>query len=454
MYSILPSVVAILFLAYSLYVLHAKGLTRVTTAFVIFCVATFFWQATWAALFQVKNPELAEILIKFGWLLILFLPTSLYQFLIEITGRQQELKKVYVSYGFSLSLAALLLTTDLVIDGYYEYAWGYYPRAGMLHPLHVLQTAIVVLRGLYITFQKQRVVQGGEKTKLQYCIASLLIYFLAATDYLCNYGLEIYPPGVVFIAVSLGIMALATSKYHVMDDSRILAASVAHEMRTPLATIRLQSQALGKYLPALVQGYQQAAERNLIDKPIPMEAFNQLTDLSTKIEGQVSVATQAIDMLLALVSAQNLTERDFRPFSAKEAAESAVLRAGLHKQNALIQLKVESDFIIFASPDFLVFILINLIKNALEALKSQDNGRIIVLVSNDSLGRRIEVIDNGPGIDSKILPHIFDHFFTTKTRGPNSGVGLTFCRNVMQAFGGTIKCKSVVGEFTRFTLAF
>lgn len=454
MYSILPSVIAILFLAYSVYVLHAKGLTRVTTAFAILCVTTFFWQATWAVLFQIKDPELAEVLIKLGWLLILFLPTSLYQFLTEVTARHEELKRVYASYGFALLLAVFMVTTDLVVDGYYEYFWGYYPRAGVLHPLHVLQTAVVVLRGLYITYQKQQVVQGGEKIKLRYCIASLLVFFLAATDYLCNYGLEIYPPGVIFIAVSLGIMGLATSRYHVMDDSRMLAASVAHKMRTPLATIRLQSQALNNYLPALVQGYQQAAEHRLLDQPIPAYAFNQLANLSDKIQGQVAVATQAIDMLLALVSAQNLTEKDFRTFSAKDAAESAVLQAGFQKQSACIDLDVRSDFIVFASRDFLVFALINLLKNSLEALKYQDDGRIAVLVLNDSHGPRIEVIDNGPGIDSKVLPHIFDHFFTTKTRGSNTGVGLTFCRNVMQKFGGTIRCKSVAGEFTQITLVF
>lgn len=454
MYSVLPSAIAILFLAYSVYVLHTKGLTRVTTAFVILCVTTFFWQATWAVLFQTESPELAGVLIKLGWLLILFLPTSLYQFLVEVTGRREELNKVYASYGFSLLLAVLLLTTDLVVDGYYEYFWGYYPRAGVLHPLHVLQTAIVVLRGLYITYQKQQVVQGGEKIKLRYCIASLLVFFLSATDYLCNYGLEIYPPGVVFIAVSLGIMGLATSRYHVMDDSRMLAASVAHEMRTPLATIRLQSQAIGNYLPALIQGYQLAVEHKLVDKPIPADAFNQLANLSDKIQGQVFVASQAIDMLLALVSAQNLTERDFRPFSAKEAAESAILQAGVDKHGARIELEVRSDFVVFASREFLVFVLINLLKNALEALRYQDDGRVVVVVLNDSSGPRIEVIDNGPGIDSKVLPHIFDHFFTTKTRGSNTGVGLTFCRSVMQTFGGSIRCKSVMGEFTQLTLSF
>jgi two-component system, CAI-1 autoinducer sensor kinase/phosphatase CqsS len=167
------------------------------------------------------------------------------------------------------------------------------------------------------------------------------------------------------------------------------------------------------------------------------------------------MANQAIDMLLALVSTQNLNPQDFRPFYVKDCVDAAIGKIGKHKQGqATISTDIQSDFEVFASREFLIFVLINLIKNSLEALKSQGDGKVVVRVLNDQKGRRIEVQDNGPGIDPKTLPHVFDHFFTTKTRGNNTGVGLTFCRNVMQAFGGNIKCKSVVNDFTVFTLSF
>src|SRR5690606_28331433 len=162
----------------------SRGINRVTTSFLILCVTTFFWQFTWAVLFQVENPALSKKLIDFGWLLILFLPTSLYHFLVEITGKTAELRFVYFSYFIALLLAATLLTTDLFISGQYKYFWGFYPKAGLLHPLHVLQTIIVVTRGLYITYKKQRIVRAEEKIKLRYCIAGLCIYFFAALDYL------------------------------------------------------------------------------------------------------------------------------------------------------------------------------------------------------------------------------------------------------------------------------
>nr|WP_231879297.1 ATP-binding protein [Collimonas arenae] len=61
--------------------------------------------------------------------------------------------------------------------------------------------------------------------------------------------------------------------------------------------------------------------------------------------------------------------------------------------------------------------------------------------------------DTGAGIPQEALPNIFDGFFTTKNSG-GTGVGLTFCHRVMVSFGGRIRCDSVAGQYTTFTLEF
>ncbi|UUZ67991.1 hypothetical protein LP416_27230 [Polaromonas sp. P2-4] len=279
MYSVLPAFVAALFLGYGLYVVAEKGFSRVSTSFFILCIATFFWQATWAVLFQVQDPQLARILVKFGYLLILFLPTSLYHFLTEISERKGEGRAVLVSYATAAVLGIFDVGTDLFVNGYYEYFWGYYPKAGLLHPLHVLQTVIVVTRGLYITFRQQQLASQGQRIRLRLCIASLLIYFFAAMDYLCNYGIEFYPPGVVFTALSLGLIAVAVTKYDLMSPVAV-AATVAHEMRTPLASIRMQADMLAQYLPALHKGYQLAVDHGLCEPALHSAASKKLADLS------------------------------------------------------------------------------------------------------------------------------------------------------------------------------
>lgn len=455
MYSILPAIVAFLFLFFGLYVAHSKGLNRVTGAFLILCITTFFWQFVWAILFQVENEKLAQNLIDLGWLLILFLPTSLFHFLVEVTGQQDHKKKVYASYIFSVFLAATHVTTDLIVDGNYHYFWGYYPKAGILHFLHILQTSTVVLYGLYLSYRKQKLLQAGEKTKLQYCNVALLIFTLSAVDYLCNYGFEFYPPGVVFNAVALGIIAVATVRYHAMDDSRMLVASVAHEMRTPLATLKIQAKVLTDYLPELLDGYQQARDYGLVRHPIEDTILAHLRKSAKILEREVVQANHAIDMLMALTTSHYLNEKDFKRFSMKECVEMAVSRVPYaNDSEKIVKVEVRSDFLVLASHEFLTFVLINLIKNSLDAFKDQEVREITITIVSDANGNRLEFLDNGMGIDEKIIPHIFDRFFTTKNRGKNSGVGLTFCRNVMESFGGSITCESKLGQYTLFKLHF
>lgn len=169
----------------------------------------------------------------------------------------------------------------------------------------------------------------------------------------------------------------------------------------------------------------------------------------------MSQANRAIDMLMALTTADYLNEKDFKHFSMKECVEIAVSRVPYNNDSEkIVSVDVKSDFMVLASNEFLTFVLINLIKNSLDALQGIDKGCIKISIISDEKSNRIEFLDNGIGIDKTILPHVFDRFFTTKDRGKNSGVGLTFCRNVMESFGGSITCESKPGEYTLFTLHF
>jgi len=270
-----------------------------------------------------------------------------------------------------------------------------------------------------------------------------------------NYGFNFYPPGVVFIAIALGIIALATVKYQAMDDSRMLAASLAHEMRTPLATLKIQAKILSDYLPELIAGYKIAQENALVVNHIDDDMLAHLSNSASILEKEAVNANHAIDMLMALTTADYLNEKDFKQFSMKECVELAVSRAPYKSSSKkTVYVDVKSDFIVLASKEFLIFVLINLINNSLDALKNSAVGSINITIISDENGNRVEFLDDGEGINSDILPHIFDRFFTTKDRGVNSGVGLAFCRNVMESFGGSIICESRQGEYTLFILSF
>ncbi len=98
-------------------------------------------------------------------------------------------------------------------------------------------------------------------------------------------------------------------------------------------------------------------------------------------------------------------------------------------------------------------VLINLILNAIDAVKNRHDGRIKLLSKMDERGRVIiQVIDNGIGIEEDVLEKIFIPFFTTKEQG--SGIGLSLSKQIMRLHRGTITVQSKKGVETVFNLRF
>lgn len=447
----LPALLSLIVLFLGLFVVNQKGINRVNASFLVLCVITFFLQFTWAALFQADDPETANQLIKMSWFLILILPTSLYHLICEITGVRSDFKFIFPSYFLSLVLATIMIATDHIVDGYYQYFWGYYPRAGDLHFIHILQTAIVLSRAVYITYKRMLATRGDERTFISYCLMGVVSFCLMAVDYLCNYGYEFYPPGVLFITFSLGIIAIVLTRYQMMDSARAIAASVAHEMRTPMATIKLHSQVLTAYLPVLIEAYKQAAEHKLVADKLNDKTLSAISDLSDNIQTEICRSNQAIDMLLAMTSNSGLNQREFKVFSVASCVQEAIDKYPFEGDfKELIRYQVKKDFYVFGSDTFFTFVLFNLIKNSLYAIKEKGSGRVDITVAYGE----VTVRDTGQGIQESILPHIFEDFYTTKSRSSNAGVGLSFCRRVIESFGGKITCSSQYGVGTRFMIAF
>lgn len=111
------------------------------------------------------------------------------------------------------------------------------------------------------------------------------------------------------------------------------------------------------------------------------------------------------------------------------------------------------DLEIFADQNLISQVLINLLKNALEANENNRNGKIMIAASVDINNHpEICVIDNGPGISEENLDEIFVPFFTTRQNG--SGIGLSISKQIMKAHEGNLKVRSVPGKETLFCLTF
>ncbi len=150
----------------------------------------------------------------------------------------------------------------------------------------------------------------------------------------------------------------------------------------------------------------------------------------------------------------SVPEPDRKLIPAKKILEKIRLLLQEHTSTHAIKLNVScepQDLELFIDEKQLTQILLNLGKNAQQAIEQQEDGFIQIVAGIDAQGKNyISVTDNGPGIAPELIDEIFVPFFTTKNTG--TGIGLSLSKQMMRLHGGSIRVVS--NEKTTFTLTF
>jgi signal transduction histidine kinase len=129
-----------------------------------------------------------------------------------------------------------------------------------------------------------------------------------------------------------------------------------------------------------------------------------------------------------------------------------LMKLEFKRHNIKFGYSCSSEYLtIQADQELIEHVIINLIKNAIEAVGETENASIELKAYYDA-AVKIEVIDNGPGIIREALESIFVPFYTTKRTG--SGIGLSLSRQIMQMHHGTLTVESEPNVSTVFTLRF
>jgi nitrogen fixation/metabolism regulation signal transduction histidine kinase len=132
---------------------------------------------------------------------------------------------------------------------------------------------------------------------------------------------------------------------------------------------------------------------------------------------------------------------------------STLLKSDLEQKSIQFEYNCNPvDLVLYADEKLVEQVLINLIKNASEALLNCNNPKINLKAELVNNLVQLKVSDNGPGISTEVLDNIFIPFFTTKEKG--SGIGLSLSRQIMLLHGGNISVKSTPNTETEFTLRF
>jgi two-component system, CAI-1 autoinducer sensor kinase/phosphatase CqsS len=157
-------------------------------------------------------------------------------------------------------------------------------------------------------------------------------------------------------------------------------------------------------------------------------------------------------MMLASARMEQIDTASFAAYSAADCVAEALETYPFGKgERNRVSVVIAGDFQFHGSNSLFIYVIFNLLKNSLYALKAAGKGDINIVISNGTRRHSLTFTDTGSGIPAATVPKIFDAFFTTKKSG-GAGIGLAFCKRVVASFGGEMRCESVEGEFTTFAL--
>lgn len=188
-------------------------------------------------------------------------------------------------------------------------------------------------------------------------------------------------------------------------------------------------------------------DENVADNDIRMNAVNGLHVISETSKG-----------LVAFVESYRKFTRIPTPekelFNVSEFIQRIVILCSAEDNFNSVKIdmtQVPEDLKLYADSNLLGQVMINIVKNAIQALSGRPGALIEVAAYKTDDDRTVFTIkDNGPGIPEELMKQIFVPFFTTKEQG--SGIGLSIARQIMRAHGGSIRVHSVPDKETRFTI--
>ena len=200
-----------------------------------------------------------------------------------------------------------------------------------------------------------------------------------------------------------------------------LVASLAHELKQPLAAIRSNAQAAQRFLTG--------------DKPDIDELHEVLKDI-------IKDNRRADDVITKLRSMMRKGQRKFKPLNINNIARETLPLVGSYEMSRNISLQLELDDNIppvVGDRVQIQQVILNLILNSTEALmKPGMKSRTIMLRTNQENTQNVilTVKDNGPGISEEVMKSLFEPFYTTKPEG--LGMGLAISRSIIEEHRGRL----------------
>ena len=228
--------------------------------------------------------------------------------------------------------------------------------------------------------------------------------------------------------------------------SRSFSSGIAHEMRNPLGALYASQEVLLELLPETLTDDPQ--QHRLISNA----EIHKLRDI---IQDNISIINNGhstINLLLSSIDSQKISPHSFHYLSIHDVVNNALNVYGYQQKSdrALVFFQINTDNLFFGNDILLRYVFFNLLKNSFY-YKDKPNFKIIISVYSKKNETIISIKDYGKGIPSSLIKNIFTEYYTSGKKN-NTGLGLSFCKKVINAFAGSIECYSTENISTTFII--
>ncbi len=236
----------------------------------------------------------------------------------------------------------------------------------------------------------------------------------------------------------LGSQLIMAGKFAELGE---MSVGIAHEINNPLQVMKAEQTLMTDILNEVKTG-------EAVDKA----NIGMVLDSVNQIAIQIDRCKQITQGLLSFARKSDAVSKtidlaSFIPEVIRMVEQKAKL------ENVRICYESDPELPEFSSdPSQLQQVMLNLLNNALYALKKKENGEIRITSKREDDSVKISVADNGCGIDPKVVEKIFLPFFTTKPVGQGTGLGLSTIYGIVERLGGQILVNSEENVGTVFTV--
>ena len=258
--------------------------------------------------------------------------------------------------------------------------------------------------------------------------------------------------GFLILAIKSSLLKFDNTAVSLVSFQNIKPELEAGELDAWRKLIRIQRhEIINSITPVttLTTAVRRRLNRDKVRKSITEITDEDIDDIALSVEAIEERGRGLIDFMERFKSLTTLPELKITSFDLRKVTDRIAVLFSRELAERGIKLEVttkEQSMMLTADEKLLEQVLINLVKNSIEAIK-KSGGEITIRAFNGPSGNMIiQVSDNGEGIRQADIESVFVPSFSTKEKG--TGIGLSLCRQIVQLHGGTIKASSVPGKET------